>query len=103
MVRIMRGTTPTIEFTFDDVDPEQITQAVLTIEQLDNQAVVVSRTLAEINVVDGKIPVTLTQEDTLSVIGEAEILLNWKTADGSRGTSEELVVKFKRNHIDKVI
>lgn len=103
METITRGTTPTIVFTFDDIDPTQITKAILSIKELDTKAVVLTRELAEISVVDGTIPVTLTQGDTLSVNGKAEILLNWKTGDGSRGTSKKLVVDFEKNHIDKVI
>lgn len=103
MIEITRGTTPTVIFSFDDVRTSDITAAYMTIRQESNQAVVVKREIEDAVIDEGTVSFKLTQSDTLAVEGKAEILLNWKTADSTRGVSKKIRAEFKKNHIDKVI
>lgn len=101
MVEIIRGTTPTITFTFDTVEVSNITTAVLTVKK--NNSVLVELNKSTATVDEGTLSWKLSQENTLAVEGKAEIMLNWVTADGVRGASKTLAVDFKPNHKNQVI
>lgn len=101
MIEIIRGTTPTIKYTFDTVSVSNINTAVLTIKR--NNTILVERDLTTATTDADSISWVLTQENTLAVDGKAEIMLNWVTADGVRGASKTLAVEFKPNHKEKVL
>ena len=101
MARIIRGTTPTITYTFNTVDVSKITDAFMTIKR--NGTVTIEKDLDDATVGEKDLSWTLTQSETLSVSGDACIMLNWKTNDGTRGASAETVVRFIPNHIEEVI
>ena len=98
---IIRGTTPTITYTFSVVNPADITVACLTIKKGD--AVLVEKTLEQAEVGQKSLSWTLTQEETLAVKGSAEIMLNWKTIGGTRGASMPSGEQFIPNHKSEVI
>lgn len=98
---IIRGTTPTIKYTFSVVDPANITTAILTIKK--GGAIAIEKDLAAASVGEDSLSWTLTQAETLSVAGAAELMLNWLTQDGTRGASETTMVSFTPNHIEEVI
>lgn len=45
----------------------------------------------------------LTQAQTLSVLGSAEVMINWVTTGGIRGGSNKTMLLFTGNHIMEVI
>ena len=101
MSKIIRGTTPTISYTFKTVDVSKITDAFMTIKR--NGIVAVEKALDDATVGEKSLSWTLTQAETLSVSGDAYMMLNWKTNDGTRGASAETSVKFTPNHKEEVI
>lgn len=98
---IIRGTTPTIIYTFQTVDPAEITTAYLTVKK--GGAIVLEKDLSGASVGEKTLAWTFTQADTLSVTGAAEIMLNWKLQDGTRGASLPTQATFAPNHKDEVI
>lgn len=93
---IIKGTTPTLVYTFNTVRIQDITTAVLTVKR--SGEIKVERDLTTATVGNDKLSWTLTQAETLDVDGQAEIMLNWKTADGVRGASDKMTVQFIANH-----
>ena len=98
---IIRGTTPTLKYTFSVITTADLTDAYLTVKK--GGAVVVTKDLTAATVEQKALSWTLTQEETLSVSGSAEIMLNWKAQDGTRGASMPTGVKFIPNHIEEAI
>lgn len=90
MDEIIRGTTPTITFSFSSVRPSDISAAYLTISCLGGTALV-ERELDSATVSSSSISWTLTQEETLrfSAGTSVQILCDWKLSDGTRGRSKE--------------
>lgn len=102
MAQIIRGTTPTIEFTFKVVDVSNISSAVLTIKQ--NGQIVVEKDKSSAAIGESSISWTLSQEESLSFgRGEIWVMLNWLTADGARGASDDNSVDILQNHVNEVI
>lgn len=101
MANIIRATTPTIKYTFSVVDPANITAAYMTIKKAGE--LVIEKALADASVDTDSLSWTLTQAETLSVAGNAEVMLNWLTGDGTRGASAPTNVTFTPNHISEVI
>lgn len=102
MATIIRGTTPTLKYTFTSVQVSEISVAYLTIKQADE--IIVRKALDAAVVGDGSISWTLTQTETLAVVpGQAEAMINWRTSDGTRGASFKTIVAINRNHIEEVI
>lgn len=101
MNNIIKGTTPTISYTFDIVHVSDITKAILTIKR--SGEIRVERDLTTASVGADKLSWTLTQAETLSVDGNASVMLNWVTQDGTRGASAETSVYFAPNHKEEVI
>lgn len=102
MAQIIRGTTPTITFNFKVVSVANISTAILTIKQYGT--VLIEKTLAVATVGETSLSWTLSQTDCLSLTnGNATIMLNWLTADGTRGASKENVTEIIPNHIVEVI
>ena len=99
---IIRGTTPTIKYTFDTVDPANVIVACLTVEQ--GGEVTIERGLAAALVGENSLSWVLTQEDTLGLIrSTAQLMCNWKLRDGTRGASRQMTVVVLDNQKDEVI
>ena len=98
---IIEGTTPTIKYTFKVIDPADIIAAYFTIKKADT--IVIEKDLSAATVGAGGLSWTLTQAETLSIRGLAEMMLNWKTQDGTRGASKPTSVSFEANHKNEVI
>lgn len=85
-MEIIRGTTPTIIFTFEQIKPEELAVAYLLIKQGETE--VIRKELSEGLISEGSLLFTLSQEETLSLAEEsAKICLDWKTTAGVRGRS----------------
>ena len=66
--------------------------------------IVLTKTLSDAVVEDEVISWTLSQAESLSVgKGIRTAMLNWLTADGTRGVSPEVHVMFADNHIRQVM
>lgn len=102
MAYIIIGTTPTIKYKFNEIDPATITAAYLTIKRDDE--ILLKLPLSSADREDDALSWTLTQAQTLTVgSGTAKAMLNWKTEDGTRGASHETELRFRENHIAEVI
>ena len=102
MTKIIIGTTPTITYKFKVVDVSEITVAILTIKE--RGTTLIEKDLSDATVGEDTLSWTLTQEETLSIGAKpASIMLNWLTADGTRGASKEEVVYGVNNHIREVL
>ena len=102
MTKIIIGTTPTITYKFKVVDVSEITVAILTIKE--RRVNIIELSLSDATVGEDSLSWTLTQEETLRLAGKtATMMLNWKTADGTRGASEEVYIQGVSNHIREVI
>lgn len=102
MTEIIRGTTPTIKYTFKKVDTANLTTAYLTIKQ--GSDVMVEKSISGAMRGEGYIQWVLTQEETLSLArGAVTFMLNWKTADGTRGASEKRRINVVENDKNEVI
>lgn len=86
-MEIIRGTTPTLIFTFSEIEPSDISVCYLLIKQYGQT--VIEKTLADGVVSEDGLSFTLTQSDTLalSTTYSAQVLLDWKTSGGVRGRS----------------
>lgn len=102
MIEIAIGTTPTITYSFNIVNPSDIVVAYMTIKVAGE--IIIQKDLNEAIVEETTISWTLSQDDTLE-IGKrhAKIMLNWVTSDGTRGVSEEKAICGVDNHIPEVI
>lgn len=93
MAEIIRGTTPTLIYTFGDIDPADVSYAYLLLKQ--SNGVKIEKYLQDASVTGdtqttkGSISFTLTQADTLSLTHgrEAQASLDWKLTSGLRGRS----------------
>lgn len=102
MVKIIKGTTPTIEFVFHIVAVNQISVAVLTIKQGGNIVIEKDKTQAIIGA--ESLSWKLTQAESLLLgKGEGTLMCNWKLLDGTRGASDEDKVLIVDNHKNEVI
>lgn len=85
-MEIIRGTTPTIIFTFEEIDVANLAVALLIIKQ--NGCTIIEKDLSAGTIADGSLSFTLSQVETLSLaIGSASLCLDWKTTEGIRGRS----------------
>lgn len=102
MTSIIKGTTPTIQFTFNYIHPTDIEVAYLTVKQ--NKTVILEKDITEATVGENTISWKLEQEDTLSfALGKVGIMHNWRLFDGTRGASKEAFITVDDNHKDEVI
>lgn len=101
MVEIVKGTTPTLQFTFNSISPSSITTAILTIKC--RNTIVLRKELSEATVTSKAISWKLTQAETLGINGLTEIVANWLTSGGVRGVSQRVDVRFTSNPIEEVI
>lgn len=88
MEQIIRGTTPTVKFTFATVDVSTISVAYLTILSSDG-SVLLTKDIDTAEVSEDYISWTLTQTETLTLPlhGKVQVWCDWRIADGTRGRS----------------
>ena len=102
MANIIRGTTPTIMYTFDKVAISDLTDAIFTIKM--GNAIKIEKDMTEAVAGTKTLSWTLTQEECLTLSGmTVSLMCNWLTAAGLRGASDEVVVNIRGNHIEEVI
>lgn len=102
MAQIIRGTTPTIEFTFSHISVADIATAILTIKQ--GGEILVEKDLTSATVGEDSLSWTLTQEECLDLkYGKSTVMINWLLASSTRGASREYIVEIINNHINEVI
>ena len=104
MVKIIRGTTPTIEYKFRVVNVSDISVAVLTFKQGGN--VVIEKDLETATIGENSLSWRISQEESLLLEPGAKkitIMLNWKLQDGTRGASNEEEALAADNHKNEVI
>lgn len=99
---MIRGTTPTLEFTLP-FDTSVLAEAFVTISQ--NDEVVLDKQLTECNCSEQKLSVRLTQEETLKLDCDCktEIQVRIRTHDGESLASDIAVVSTERILKDGVI
>lgn len=103
LAHITVGTTPTIIYTFSLVDPADFSKATLTVMQ--NDEIIIEKTLPDATVEEDNVSWTLTQAETLllEVGGYGTIMLNWLTVDGVRGVGKTIQFIGDENHISEVM
>lgn len=102
-MELFRGTTPTIYFDFNNVDPADFTSAFLVLKQ--NDEVVIEKGIDSAAIEENKISWTLTQEETLLLEKDTRthILCDWRTNSGIRGTSKPALAKISDSGKNEVI
>ena len=88
MNAIIRGTTPTITFTFDSVDPADFVDHCLTIKSVtDLNTAIIQTSNATIDT--GTLSYTLAQVQTLALTAgdTVNVYCDWLTTGGVRGRS----------------
>lgn len=100
---IIRGTTPTIKYTFQVIAGTDLTAAVMTVSQ--NGTVLITKELAEGVADETSVSWVLSQDDTLKLDADfpARLTLNWKIADGTRGASKAAIASVEENDVSEVI
>lgn len=101
MIEIVKGTTPIIRFTFSSIDPTLITSAKLTIMR--KNKVVLTKELSAAIRGSTTLSWRLSQEETLGISGNTEIMCNWLTSGGVRGASNHTEARFISNHVEEVM
>lgn len=101
-MEIIRGTTPTIQFTFKQIDPSELYKAFLVIKQ---GYTVIEKTIEAATISEGIVSFVLTQKDTLALKCGVKgcITLDWLTNSGTRGRSAECTFTVGNSGKDKVI
>lgn len=99
---MIRGTTPTLEFTIP-FDTSLLAEAWVTLSQ--NKTVVIDKQLSECQCEGNKMTVKLTQEETLLLKCNCltEIQIRARTTDGNAVASEIMTVSPDRILKDGVI
>lgn len=97
---IIRGTTPTIKYTFSVVNPDTIVEAFLTIKQFGSVAV--EKDISTMTTGEGYVTWELSQADTLALSARdsADIQLRYRTQDGTAYASlheKEKVVEINKD------
>lgn len=100
---VIRGTTPTVIFTFTDVDVGEITKAILTLKQ--DCTTVVEKDLSEATVGENSLSWLLSQEETLALSPRISVLIvcDWLLSSGIRGRSKEFISKVGNPGKNEVI
>ena len=100
MASIIRGTTPTIKYTFSTINVEDITTAYLSIKGATSS---LEKSLTEATVGEDFIAWTLTQAETLALGDCISIMVNWLLENGTRGASNKSVFMIEDNYKDVII
>lgn len=92
---IARGTTPSLKFTFDTVDINNISVAFMTVEQFHRTVIEKDLTDAEKSNVDNALIWDLSQEETLKLSDrdDIKIQIRYKTLDNNAFISQIYTVK----------
>ena len=102
MAEIVKGTTPTIQYTFSRINPANLTAAYLTIREGDT--VTLEKDITTASIGENDISWTLTQAETLAFEAkEIRVMLNWLLQDGTRGTSKKSKILIQENDKEEVI
>ena len=104
MIKIIIGTTPTIRYKFNTVDPADFSEAILTVKD-PRKIEKLRKTLDTATVGTDYIEWTLTQAETLAFGTGVTLtmMLNWLTNGGTRGARTEETVVGVNNHIREVM
>lgn len=98
---IIRYTTPTLKFTFSEINVADISTAFLILKQ--NDRTVLERGMDSATIAESSLSWTLTQEETGSLCKtETTIVCDWKLNDGTRGRSRvktEKVINSGKNEV----
>lgn len=101
MDKLIKGTTPTIKYTFASIPVSDITEAILTIV---DGAVTLQKDITTAIVTQKTIGWTLSQAETLAFKSATIVIrLNWLANDGTRGASERATVLIESNELNEVI
>lgn len=102
---IVRGTTPTIIFTFQTIDVSDIDTAYLVLKQWDATKISKDITSATVDADAGTLSWTLTQTEslTLETSKKCSIMCDWLTSSGTRGRSIEKTESVENPGKDEVI
>lgn len=100
---IIKGTTPTITFTFSEILTSDIAKAILTVSQYGKN--IIERNLDSAIINETTLSWRLQQEETLKLkIGaDSEILCDWLLNDGTRGRSLIRKETVERTGVNEVI
>ena len=103
MDEIVRGTTPTIKYTFATIDTSNLTAAVLKIKSNDTDLITKEKTAATVGT--GYIQWTLSQSETLSLTDGSyvSVCLDWLLSDGTRGIGKTITIKVSSSAVNEVI
>lgn len=102
MANVIRGTTPTIIYTFETVDVAHIAKAFLTVKA--NGSIIIEKDINDAVAGEKTLSFELSQADTLKMLfPECKVMLNWVLDDGTRGAGEEITLHVYDNHINDVI
>lgn len=102
MNAIIRGTTPTIKYTFNDIEVSDITAAYLTVKM--SKQTLLEKDITAATIDEGFIAWTFTQAETISMTADhIHMQLNWKLSDGTRGASKDCKVYVVENMKEVVI
>lgn len=91
---IVKGTTPTIQYIFNDINVSEIVAAYFTIRQSDVAVIEKGLTDADVDTETSSVSWTLDQEDTLQLYpgGTVIAFLDWVLENGTRGSGR--IAKF---------
>ena len=100
---IIRGTTPTVVYTFKTVTPSEVNKAYLTVKQMN--ATIIERDITTAEVGETTLSWVLAQEETLALSPQHDAVLccDWKTNDGKRGRSVIRKEKVENSGKNEVI
>lgn len=101
-MEIIRGTTPTISFTFSDVDITDIDSANMYVKQTGQ--IVISKSIEDATIGEDGLSFTLSQEDTLLLTSKtsAVIVLDWLSGE-TRGRSKTAKADVGEPGLDEVM
>ena len=94
MASIIRGTTPTLKYTFNSIQVSDIVTAYLSIKSNED----IEKSLADATIGEDYISWTLSQEETLSLGESVKVMINWKLSDGTRGASKKTSIRVDDNY-----
>ncbi len=100
---IISGTTPTISFTFSEVNVSDIAVAILTVKV--SGETLIEKDLSDAGIGDNIITWELTQEETLKLKPGTicKVCCDWKLNDGTRGRSNVGSYTVENSGINEVI
>lgn len=100
MESIISGTTPTITFSFSEIQPSSIVAAYLVVKAYGRT--LIEKDLEDATVLESSVSWRLTQEETLRLRSsqKVDVGCDWKLSDGTRGRStvETYTVEHSRKN-----